>query len=88
MWHMVHWIRALAAGLALAVVTHASMTIRWNTAPARAAAQTAVVSSVHGTHVVLRLQDGSLRAYSATPAQARMLRALVGSTIHFREQPR
>jgi hypothetical protein len=83
--------RLLVACLATLVVAHASVTIRWNTRAPQAdppAPQTAVVSAVRGTHVVLRMHDGSLRAYTATPAQAKILQALIGTVVRYRVQPR
>jgi hypothetical protein len=67
------------------VTAHASVTIQWNVrAPATPrAAQTAVVRSVNGTHVVMRFADGTTRVYIASPQQARMLRHLVGTAIEF-----
>jgi hypothetical protein len=80
---------AIVAILAGVLATHATVTISWNThAPASPAPATAIVSSVQGTRVVLRLQNGTLRAYTATPAQARVLHALVGTAIHYRLYPR
>ena len=73
------------------VTAHASVTISWNThASSRAAAgasevtQTAVVRSVNGTHVLMRLPDGTTRIYVATPAQARILQRLAGTAVEFR----
>lgn len=80
---------ALMACLATVVAANASVTVQWNThAPIPPPPRTAVVSSVQGTHVVLRLQDGTLRAFDATPAQAKLLRGLVGSAIRYRVQAR
>jgi len=83
--------RAVVQIVFAVVVAHGSVTISWNThrpAPAPAAApeqtRTAVVSSVRGTHVVLRLADGTSRVYLAPPAQARALQRLVGTAIQFR----
>jgi hypothetical protein len=80
------------------VTAHASVTISWNTKqPAAAPAppntklagpvQSGVVLGVHGTHVVLRMQDGTTRLFVAPPRQAKILHGLVGSAIQFRNRP-
>jgi hypothetical protein len=75
----------------MAVTAHASVTISWNvhrSAAARtegaASAEIARVVAVHGTHVVLRLHDGTTHEYLASPQQARTLEGLVGTAIRFR----
>lgn len=88
---MAHLCRALGALVFAVVVAHGSVTIRWNAqrpqpAPTAGTArvQTALVSAVRGTHVVLRLPDGTSRVYIATASQARALQQLVGTAIQFR----
>lgn len=83
--------RAVLQLVLAVVVARGSVTISWNAHHPRPAvtagpsgAQTAFVSAVHGTHVVLRLADGTSRVYIATPAQARALAQLVGTAIQFR----
>jgi hypothetical protein len=70
------------------VIAHAAVTVSWNAgapAPAATAApQSGIVTLVNGTHVRLRLPDGTVHEYVATPDEARALRALVGRTILFR----
>lgn len=67
------------------VVARASVTITWNTPrTASAAVREAKVLAVSGTHVLLRLDDGTTHRYTATPEQARALRARIGSSIAFR----
>jgi hypothetical protein len=73
--------------------------ISWNTkqpaarasaAPAPAAnapVQMGTVLGVHGTHVVLRLPDGSTRLFVAPPDQAKLLQGLIGMAIQFRKTP-
>jgi hypothetical protein len=86
---MASWSRALAVCLAAVAVAHASVTVQWNTrAASPASSRTAVVCAVNGTRVVLHLSDGTSRTYTATPAQAKMLRGLIGSTIRYRIEPR
>lgn len=74
-------------------VAQSSVTITWNTRAATpapspsagsSATQMARVAAVHGTHVVLRMSDGTTRLLIATPAQARELEHLVGTAIRFR----
>lgn len=88
--------RALLTLAFAVVVARSSMTVSWNThrAPSAGAAgpaavktaavKTAAVVSVRGTHVLLRLRDGTAHAFIATPAQARMLQRLIGTVIQFR----
>lgn len=88
---MAHWCRAALLLIAATVVARSSVTISWNT---RTAAQTrsqssapvvtATVVRVSGTHVVLRLGDGTTRLFIATPDQARTLEHLTGTAIQFR----
>jgi len=68
------------------VTAHASVTIQWNVRAAATPApvQTAIVRAVNGTHVIVRLADGTTHVYVATPQQARLLRHLVGTAIEFR----
>jgi hypothetical protein len=68
------------------VTAHASVTIQWNvrTPATPRPAQTAIVRSVSGTRVVMRLADGTTHVYIATPQEARVLRHLIGSVIEFR----
>lgn len=84
---MAHACRVLYAFLLAVVVARAGMTIKWNTQPSPAPPATvenARVAAVHGTSVVLRLQDGTMRTYTTTPQQARDLQALIGTIIRFR----
>lgn len=85
---------APAFAFCLALVTSAGVTIRWNTA-SRAAATPApapvaqhvlygTVVAVKAHRVVLRLQDGTLRAYAASDGEAAALRMLLGRSIAFR----
>ena len=70
----------------------AGVTVSWNTqsvvsAPAQAGnspVQTATVVHVTGTHILLRMSDGTLRVLLATPQQARELGQLVGTAVQFR----
>ena len=88
---MARWCRAFVQFVFALVLAHGSVTIRWNvSAPSPAPSPSAgplrngVVSAVHGTHVLLRLTDGTSRVFIATPAQARQLQRLVGTAIQFR----
>ena len=86
---MARWCRAFVQFVFAIVLAHGSVTIRWNAsapspAPSPSALRNAVVSAVHGTHVLLRLTDGTSRVFIATPAQARQLQRLVGTAIQFR----
>ncbi len=90
---MAHLCRALYAIALAAVTARAGLTVTWNTRPpapsARAAVSAAVVrtgtvSAVHGTRVVLHLNDGSTRVFLATPEEARELQGLVGTVIRYR----
>lgn len=68
----------------------AAVTVSWNTrSPAQATSgdapvRTATVLHVSGTHVLLRMSDGTTRIYLATPQQAHELEQLVGSAVQFR----
>lgn len=66
--------------------TTASIVIKWNThaAPARPPVRYATVTSVRGTLVTLRLENGTLQNYTATVQEAAALRGLIGKTIAFR----
>ena len=68
------------------VAARASVTITWNTTapPARKEVDEARVVTVRGTTVLLRLHDGSVHAYAATPGEARQLQARIGTLISFR----
>ena len=67
------------------VQASASVTITWNLgAKPTPSPRSATVTAVHGTLVTVRLEDGSVRRYTATPAQAAALRALIGQRIAFR----
>jgi hypothetical protein len=67
------------------VVARASVTISWNTKqPARTEVRQAQVVTVRGTTVLLRLSDGSVHKYAATPDEARQLQSRIGSIISFR----
>ena len=71
------------------LVARATVTITWNTRPKPANLAPVLhgtVESVTGTRVVLRMRDGSARRYAATPREAAVLRALIGTTIAFRCQ--
>jgi len=88
---MARWCRAFVQLIFALVVAHGSVTIRWNTSvpapkpsPSASPVQSAVVSAVRGTHVLLRLTDGTSRVFVATPSQARELQRLVGTAIQFR----
>lgn len=69
------------------VVARASVTITWN---AKQSTPTQVhearVVAVRGTTVLLRLNDGTVHTYAATPEQARQLRARIGTLIAYRAQ--
>lgn len=76
----------------MAAAAHASITISWNTArvsPTAAAIATpapvrsGTVLGVHGTHVVVRLPDGTVHIFAASPQQAKLLQGLVGQQIRF-----
>lgn len=80
----------------MAVAAHASISISWNTAPATPApaassspapVRTGTVLGVHGTHVVLRLPDGTIRIFAASAEQAKLLQGLIGQQIRF-QSPR
>jgi hypothetical protein len=69
----------------------AAVTVSWNTqsvsAPAPAGnvpVQTATVVHVTGTHVLLRMSDGTTRVFLASAQQAHELGQLVGSAVRFR----
>jgi hypothetical protein len=92
---MAHAYRAIAGVLAAAAVARGSITVSWNThrVPAplvttssrvSVSERTGMVRSVHGTHVLLRLSDGTTRLFIATPEQAKLLQGLVGTQIQFR----
>ena len=67
------------------VVARASVTITWNSSrPTGTEVREARVVAVRGSTVLLRLNDGSLHTYAATPAEARQLQARIGSLIAFR----
>lgn len=73
------------------LTAHANVTITWNTRPAihiaaasTPAPQTAILRAVHGTHVLVRLPDGTTHAFIASPQQAKLLEPLVGSAIQYR----
>ncbi|HET9095263.1 MAG TPA: hypothetical protein VFN37_01265 [Candidatus Baltobacteraceae bacterium] len=89
---MAQWCRVFCGLLFAATLAQGSVTVSWNTrpsprpssAPARTPIQSGRVAAVEGTRVLVRLRDGSVRTYVATPAQTRLLRGLVGSVIRFR----
>lgn len=93
---MPSWCSALSRLVLAGAVAHASLTVTWNThspnsaAPAPVAAssgvRSAVVISVTGNRVILRLQGGTLARFTSTPEQARALQHLVGTAIQFRIQ--
>lgn len=69
------------------VVARASVTITWNTKQAASTeVREARVVAVRDTTVLLRLNDGTIHAYAATPEQARQLRARIGGVIAFRKR--
>lgn len=51
----------------------------WNTHPSPQPG-----AAVQGTHVFVRLHDGSTHRYVTTPAEARLLQSLIGTVIRFR----
>jgi hypothetical protein len=89
---MAHACRVLLLFLLASVSSQGAITVTWNTQPSPepstrpgvAAVQPAQVVAVNGARVVVRLSDGTTRTYLATPAQARELRELIGTIIHFR----
>lgn len=89
---MAHWCRLFSRLVAAVAIARAGLTVTWNTQrppQARAVAapaptESARVTAVQGTHVLVRLRDGSTRAYEAAPAQARLLQDLIGTVIQFR----
>ena len=89
---MARWCRVLASFVLAITIARASVTVSWNTrrpsgsgiAQAQIPVQNARVLAVQGARVLLRLQDGSIQNYTATPLQVRQLRQLVGATIQFR----
>jgi hypothetical protein len=84
--------RAAFALIVAVLVVQSGVTVGWNTrsvAPARpevagSAVQTATVVHVTGTHVLLRMNDGTTRVFIATPQQAHELEHLVGAAVRFR----
>ncbi len=91
---MVQACRTLAALAFAVVVARSSVTVSWNSHPSPAGVpgqtaprvRTALVISVRGTHVLLRLNDGTTRAFIATPQQAHELERLVGTAIRFQSR--
>lgn len=91
---MAHACRVLSFLILAGVTAQASFTVSWNTRPSpaptarpvSAAVQGGQVVAVHGTQVVLRLRDGSMCNYTATPDQARILGSMLGARIRFRVQ--
>lgn len=89
---MARWCRVFPLFVLAVAIARGSVTVSWNThpkpQPSPAAAQkpteSARVTAVQGTHIVLRLRDGSTRTYVASPAQARLLQGLIGTVITFR----
>lgn len=89
---MVPWCRAVLSIVVALAVARATVTVSWNTAGAdaakratpQAAIQTAIVTAVRGTHVLLRTAGGQTREYIATKQQAQMLQHLLGTAIQFR----
>lgn len=82
--------RALSVLIFAGAIAHASLTVTWNTHRAGPAAHAdvrqGVVTAVTANHVILRLNDGTLARYPATPAQTRLLQRLIGTTIRYRVQ--
>jgi hypothetical protein len=64
----------------------ASVVITWNTGAAavQPAIQYGTLTAITGTHLVVRLSDGTYRRYTASAAEAAALRGLIGKTIAFR----
>lgn len=76
---MARWCRVFFGFVLAVVIARGSITVSWNTHPSPQPG-----AAVQGTHVFVRLHDGSTHRYVTTPAEARLLQSLIGTVIRFR----